>query len=155
MDVDLEKQALPSAGAGEPETPRPTHLNTQLPSYPPAVLTPDTATTSSPLPRSSHSETEFMHNKPGGQGRCGVRVQECSPWPSIEQLKQKAKADKKARSCRWNVFVRMNKKQRVAFSILIFLLVVGLGVGLGVGLSRALHTNVFVGSGTSKPIPGK
>jgi len=72
-------------------------------------------------------------------------------WPSQDQLKARAKQDKRARL--WGPMARLSKRNRFIVSVVIALAVIGAAVGIGVGVSRATNGEVWAGTGKSKPIP--
>jgi hypothetical protein len=81
------------------------------------------------------------------------RVRECTMWPSKQSLIDAEKERKKRKGGWWNAMCHMNKKQKMWFRVIVFLIIVAAAVGLGVGISRAVGGGVWAGNGQNKDIP--
>ena len=83
--------------------------------------------------------------------RRGEPTRDCAMWPSQQELKRRAKTDKKRR-CSW--FPKMNKKAKIITSIIAILLIVGVALILGFVISKKVGGGFYASaSNPNKPVP--
>lgn len=70
-----------------------------------------------------------------------TRKKDCQVWPDKRELKQRAKAGKKNRTCAF--MHRFNRRTRIMIKILVIVLVVGIAVAVGFGVSKPLGAPIW------------
>lgn len=104
------------------------------------------------MPRSERSANPFDTDVEAMVTQCSMdrcprasvvltRRNDCQVWPGKDHWKQRAKAAKRQRSCKWLAI--LNPRARIAVKILIVVLVVGLAVGIGFGISKSLGAPIW------------
>jgi len=73
-------------------------------------------------------------------------------WPTQQEVKQKAKREKKARLL-CAPMRKLSRRNRIIVSVVMALTIVAAAIGIGLGVSRAYNGSLWAGSGKNKPIP--
>lgn len=109
---------------------------------PSAPQTPRTETSANPFDTDLEAMLSNSITSKSTRKSCTVvRKSDCHVWPGREHWENKAKAEKRKRSCVCTA--GLSRRNRMIVRILFILIVIGASIGIGLGISKSLGAPIW------------